>query len=228
MGFPHTFRPRMEHGTGRQHRVLRILRSGSVTLNQDTANASFTSDLLDALEVSAGEGGIVLQAEGVLIESGIDGGSVTPVSLQFDHQFKGGIYVDAGWRSRFLHPGRTCLACSRRLFCRHLHRDAWGSKCGCRQSTAGHLEPGTDPGAKRAPGIPDPFRRQYHHDNQRAARSEGGQPLRRWKAGAGHGELPWRQVTRLRRRDAQGSDDIAAGICRDALPADSESRRTVQ
>jgi hypothetical protein len=66
----------------------------SVTLNQATANDSFTGDLLDALEVSASEGGIVLQGEGVIIQNGIDGRTATPVALQFDHQHQGGAYVE--------------------------------------------------------------------------------------------------------------------------------------
>ena len=40
-----------------------------VTLNQVSANAALSGDLLDALELSASEGGIVLQGEGVLISS---------------------------------------------------------------------------------------------------------------------------------------------------------------
>lgn len=61
-----------------------------VTLNQATANATLTADLLDALELSAGEGGIVLQGEGVFI----DGATATPVALQFDAPFEGGTYVE--------------------------------------------------------------------------------------------------------------------------------------
>ena len=51
-----------------------------LTLNRQTANLPLTVDLLNSLERSAGEGGIVLNVEGVII----DDGSVTPVSLQFD------------------------------------------------------------------------------------------------------------------------------------------------
>ena len=40
-----------------------------VTLNQVSANAALSGDLLDALELSAREGGIVLQGEGVFISS---------------------------------------------------------------------------------------------------------------------------------------------------------------
>ncbi len=62
----------------------------SVTLNQATESAALTRDLLDALEVSAREGGIVLQGEGIFI----DGSTATPVALQLE----GGTYVerDAG------------------------------------------------------------------------------------------------------------------------------------
>ncbi|OUW79313.1 MAG: hypothetical protein CBD74_10160 [Saprospirales bacterium TMED214] len=51
-----------------------------VTLNRKTANQKLTGDLLDSLEQSAAEGGIVLQAEGVLIDSDQ---AVTPVKLQY-------------------------------------------------------------------------------------------------------------------------------------------------
>ena len=60
-----------------------------VTLNQAFAGSALTGDLLDALELSAREGGIVLQGEGVFINDG----AVTPVALQFDHQAQGGSYV---------------------------------------------------------------------------------------------------------------------------------------
>lgn len=51
-----------------------------VTLNRKTANQEFTGDLLEALEQSAEEGGIVLRAEGVLIDSDE---AVTPIKLQY-------------------------------------------------------------------------------------------------------------------------------------------------
>ena len=50
-----------------------------VTLNADTADDPLTEDLLDALEQSASEGGIILQAEGVVIEE--DGSG--PLALEF-------------------------------------------------------------------------------------------------------------------------------------------------
>ena len=61
-----------------------------VTVSQDTATTSRTADLLDALELSASEGGIVLQGEGMFI----DGATTTPVTLQFDPLFEGGAYVE--------------------------------------------------------------------------------------------------------------------------------------
>ncbi len=64
-----------------------------VTLNKSTANAYLTKDLLDALESSAGEGGIVLQGEGAFIE---DGKTATPVTFQFDSEFQDGSYVEVG------------------------------------------------------------------------------------------------------------------------------------
>jgi YVTN family beta-propeller protein len=61
-----------------------------LTLSQSTANDALTDNLLDALEQAAGEGGVVLQAEGVFI----NGATVTPVALQFDAPFQGGTYVE--------------------------------------------------------------------------------------------------------------------------------------
>ncbi len=61
-----------------------------VTLNEKTAEGHFTDDLLDALEASASEGAIVLQAEGAFLKDG----KATPTRLQFDSRFKGGTYVE--------------------------------------------------------------------------------------------------------------------------------------
>ena len=52
-----------------------------VTLNEDTADSPLTERLLDALELSGEEGGIVLQGEGVLIED--DGAS--PLAVEFSN-----------------------------------------------------------------------------------------------------------------------------------------------
>jgi len=60
------------------------------TLSQGTVNDPSTNDLMDALETAAGEGGVVLQGEGVFI----DGTTITPVALQFDAPFQGGTYVE--------------------------------------------------------------------------------------------------------------------------------------
>ena len=63
-----------------------------VTLNQSSVEENLTDSLLDALEVSAAEGGVVLESEGVFIENG----EPTPVELQFDPEFQGGVYVSKG------------------------------------------------------------------------------------------------------------------------------------
>lgn len=65
-----------------------------VTLSQGTADEPLTHDLLDALEQSAAEGGIVLQAEGVLLDSDGEQDKTIPVELQFDHRLEGGSYVN--------------------------------------------------------------------------------------------------------------------------------------
>ena len=56
------------------------------TLNRDSADDALTASILDALETSAQEGAVILQAEGVRI---VDG-AVQPVALQFDD----GVYVE--------------------------------------------------------------------------------------------------------------------------------------
>lgn len=71
----------------------------NVTLNAESANDLFTGDLLDALELSAREGGIVLQGEGVFIDKG-ENGAPRQVELQFDHKKPGGAYVDLDDDSR--------------------------------------------------------------------------------------------------------------------------------
>ena len=63
-----------------------------VTLSKTTASAHLTTDLLNALEQSAGEGGIVLQGEGVVL----NGRKAKQVALQF----KGGAYVQGGGESK--------------------------------------------------------------------------------------------------------------------------------
>ncbi|HIK95934.1 MAG TPA: hypothetical protein EYG03_28650, partial [Planctomycetes bacterium] len=60
-----------------------------VTLNATSAKEALTADLLNALEVSAAEGGVVLEAEGVFI----DESNSRSVKLQFDPEFQGGAYV---------------------------------------------------------------------------------------------------------------------------------------
>jgi YVTN family beta-propeller protein len=60
-----------------------------VTLNNASANDHLTDDMLSALELSASEGAIVLECDGVLI----DDQAYEAVALQFDAQFKGGTYV---------------------------------------------------------------------------------------------------------------------------------------
>ena len=60
-----------------------------VTLNQDTAGGTRTKDILDALETSSREGGVILQGEGTFIAESAG----EPVKFQFDAGFQGGRYV---------------------------------------------------------------------------------------------------------------------------------------
>ena len=78
-----------------------------VTLNQKSADAAMTIDLLNDLEQAARDGGVVLQGEGVFIENG----KATPVALQFDPQFEGGDYTKTfGDRESFSRATLTSLA----------------------------------------------------------------------------------------------------------------------
>ena len=63
-----------------------------VTLDESTVDEPLTSDLLDALETSCGEGGVVLQGEGVFLEKN----KATPVTIQFDPKVEGGSYLETG------------------------------------------------------------------------------------------------------------------------------------
>ena len=73
-----------------------------VTLNKSTANEKLTSDLLDALEASATEGGVVLQVEGAFIANT----KATPVKFQFD-----GAYIQTdGDRKSFTRKQLAALA----------------------------------------------------------------------------------------------------------------------
>ncbi|MFP6694769.1 MAG: ankyrin repeat domain-containing protein [Pirellulales bacterium] len=60
-----------------------------LTLNQPSAKDDLTEAMFSALELSASEGAIVLEGEGVFIEDS----TPEPVALQFDAEFKGGTYV---------------------------------------------------------------------------------------------------------------------------------------
>ncbi len=78
-----------------------------VTLNSASVSQNLTASLMDALEVSASEDAIVLEAEGVLI----NGASSTSVELQFDPTFQGGVYVSkARDREAFTRARLTELA----------------------------------------------------------------------------------------------------------------------
>ena len=78
-----------------------------VTLNSSSVSQGLTASLLDALEMSASEGGVVLEAEGVVI----NGETSTSVELQFDPTFQGGVYVSkARDREAFTRARLTELA----------------------------------------------------------------------------------------------------------------------
>jgi hypothetical protein len=61
-----------------------------VTLSETTVDLGLTNELLNVLEQSSAEGAVVLQGEGMFI----DGEAARPVDIQFDHQNRGGTYVN--------------------------------------------------------------------------------------------------------------------------------------
>lgn len=78
-----------------------------VTLNSSSVSQGLTASLLDALEMSASEGGVVLEAEGIVI----NGETSTSFELQFDPTFQGGVYVSkARDREAFTRARLTELA----------------------------------------------------------------------------------------------------------------------
>ena len=83
-----------------------------VTLNQKSAEAALTVEVLDSLEQAASDGGVVLQGEGAFIENG----KATPVALQYDPQFEGGTYTKTfGDRESFSRATLTTLASNGRF-----------------------------------------------------------------------------------------------------------------
>ena len=79
-----------------------------LTLSKNSSQNDLTDDLFNALEQSAREGGIVLQGEGVFLDNTL---RASPVSLQFNHQFKGGTYVETdGDRESFTRAKLVSLA----------------------------------------------------------------------------------------------------------------------
>jgi hypothetical protein len=60
-----------------------------ITINKESADDDLMDDILSALEMSAGEGAVVLEGDGIFLEDA----KSSPVSLQFDANFEGGVYV---------------------------------------------------------------------------------------------------------------------------------------
>ena len=85
-----------------------------VTLNESTASRDLTADLLDALELSAREGAVVLEADGVILgDTSTSQGNVT---LQFRGDVEGGRYVQTnGEQASFTRKELMTLASSGRL-----------------------------------------------------------------------------------------------------------------
>ena len=83
-----------------------------VTLSKATARDDLTTDLLDALERSAGEGAIVLEGHGAFL----DDAKATRVSLRFERRIRDGAYIETGGdRRRFTRDKLVSLASSGRF-----------------------------------------------------------------------------------------------------------------
>ena len=78
-----------------------------LTLNRNSANDGLTSDLLDSLELSASEGGVVLQGEGVLID---EDQAATPIALQFNPDQSSGSYISTEGERSFTRKELITLA----------------------------------------------------------------------------------------------------------------------
>lgn len=77
-----------------------------VTLGKQSASEDTTADLLNALELAASDGAVVLEAEGVFLKGG-----TRAVALQFDAKHKGGTYVKKiGDRAAFTRKELAALA----------------------------------------------------------------------------------------------------------------------
>ena len=63
-----------------------------ITLNRTSIDDDLTTDLLDALERSAGEGGVTLQGNGAFL----DDTKATPVTLEYAHRGKEAAYFETG------------------------------------------------------------------------------------------------------------------------------------
>ncbi|MDE0570695.1 MAG: ankyrin repeat domain-containing protein [Verrucomicrobiales bacterium] len=78
-----------------------------VTLNKNTANNQLTTNLLNALENSSNDGGIVLQVDGLFL----NGKQPTATQLQYDGTFENGTYVEIqGERRSITREKLTSLA----------------------------------------------------------------------------------------------------------------------
>ncbi|MGB0760012.1 MAG: ankyrin repeat domain-containing protein [Rubripirellula sp.] len=78
-----------------------------VTLNKKTAKQELTADLLDSLEQAAAEGGIILQADGVLIDSDQ---AVTSLKLQYSSDQTRATYLSTAGERRFTREELVNLA----------------------------------------------------------------------------------------------------------------------
>ena len=79
-----------------------------LTLNAQSVRESHSLELLQALEQAATEGGIRLQAEGVLM----DGASTEPIALEYD----GGVYADRHQQGRYFLRHDLMLAAKKGTF----------------------------------------------------------------------------------------------------------------
>lgn len=133
-----------------------------VTLNTASVNDERTADLLRALEVTAAEGGVVLEGEGVFIEDGAS----KPAEFQFDPEFQDGVYVSKSRdQAAFSREELVELASDGKFVGTFTGRH--GEKSRRRIAPTGPLDAGHNPRTARGSGVPDPLLRQSLDGNQR-------------------------------------------------------------
>jgi len=104
-----------------------------VAVNKDTVEAAITKELMLALQKSAAEDAIVLEADGVML----DGTESTPVSLQFAADHEGGSYVQKDGERKVFGQGELLAMASEGRFVGTLT-----ARHGVKDDVVDHPQPG--------------------------------------------------------------------------------------